>query len=221
MMMGSTGGHHATKNDDDKLTIDNLWKILDKEKRANETGGLFSQHEGRAESRSRSRNAVERGYEHQAEREQQNQITSGGEIRPKFGTPIFDKYQQTKTIQDSVNGLVSPFRCANGDYMSRSAHQQLSNLKSGYPESHPRSTAQVSPIRYQREFNTPNRDVAPGVSSSSGNGANSTQFATPHSNHFSGHKMQAFGGVYEHHQQQSGERGADYPAATHGNFAGK
>ena len=71
MMMGSTGGHHATKNDDDKLTIDNLWKILAREKHANETGG-HSQHDGRAESRSRSRNAVERGYEHQrdSEREQ-------------------------------------------------------------------------------------------------------------------------------------------------------
>ena len=58
MMMGSTGGHHATKNDDDKLTIDNLWKILASEKNAsNEQTVGRTQHE----SRSRSRNAIERG----------------------------------------------------------------------------------------------------------------------------------------------------------------
>ena len=41
-MMGSTGGHQTTKNGDDKLTIDNLWKILASEKNINETVGRMN-----------------------------------------------------------------------------------------------------------------------------------------------------------------------------------
>ena len=62
-MMGSTGGPQTAKNDDDKLTIDNLWKILASEKNINETVGRMSREQDKANSRSRSRNAAERGYE--------------------------------------------------------------------------------------------------------------------------------------------------------------
>lgn len=59
--MGSTGGHQpsAAKKADDKLTIDNLWKILASEKDINEAVGRMQQLQKEGSSlRSKSRNGL-------------------------------------------------------------------------------------------------------------------------------------------------------------------
>ena len=59
-MMGSTGGPQAaSKASDDKLTIDNLWKILASEKNISEAVGKMQQNfQKEQQSRSRSRNGI-------------------------------------------------------------------------------------------------------------------------------------------------------------------
>ena len=62
MMMGSTGGPSTLKKDD-KLTIDNLWKILASEKNINETVDRMQSSQEKADNRSRSRNGTERCFD--------------------------------------------------------------------------------------------------------------------------------------------------------------
>lgn len=59
-MMGSTGGPQATsKASDNKLTIDNLWKILATEKNINEAVGKMQQSfQKEQQIRSKSRNGI-------------------------------------------------------------------------------------------------------------------------------------------------------------------
>ena len=57
VMMGSTGGPQASKGTEDKLTVDNLWKILASEKNINEAAGRMHQGQDKHDSRSQSRNA--------------------------------------------------------------------------------------------------------------------------------------------------------------------
>ena len=61
-MMGSTGGP-STLNKDDKVTIDNLWKILATEKNINETVDRMQASQEKAENRSRSRNDAEKCFD--------------------------------------------------------------------------------------------------------------------------------------------------------------
>ena len=54
-MMGSTGGNQtAARKEDDKLTIDNLWKILATEKEVSEAVMRLQQTQQKERSRSRS-----------------------------------------------------------------------------------------------------------------------------------------------------------------------